>query len=79
MKNLFLALSVALSGCASLEPQTVKIPIAVSCNTENPITPSYRYSPPYDTIFEAVRDLLGDKQLSVAYEIELSAALKSCK
>lgn len=43
-----------------------------------PTAPEARYSPPYDNIFEAVRDLLGDRELAQAYENELRIALKSC-
>jgi hypothetical protein len=73
-------LSCVLSGCATLGTSTeVKIPIAVACKTEDPLQPTYRYVPPYDNIFDAVRDLLGDRELAVAYENELRTALKSCK
>jgi hypothetical protein len=80
VKTLLLLSLVLLSGCASLKgPEVVKVPVAVACKVETPATPTYRYTPPYDNIFDAVRDLLGDRELSVAYEAELETALKACK
>lgn len=78
MKYIIL-LAALLSGCASMGVETVKIPVAVACKAEDPVPPSYRFAPPYDNIFDAVRDLMGDRELSTAYETELKAALKSCK
>jgi PBP1b-binding outer membrane lipoprotein LpoB len=82
MKHLAIALILSLSlvGCASNKaPVTADIPIPVACKTENPNKPTYHYAPPYDSVFDAVRDLLGDRKLSEAYQTELEAALKSCK
>lgn len=80
MKYLVLALAVLATGCASVpDIKEVKVPIAVPCKTEDPMVPTYRFSPPYDNIFDAVRDLMGDREVSTAYENELRAALKSCK
>lgn len=79
MKYSILWLCFILTGCFSTTkpPETVYIP--VSCKTEFPSEPAYRYSPPYDNIYDAVRDLLGDRELSTSYENELKIALKSCK
>ena len=80
MKHLALLISLLLVGCATPSgPDHVNIPIAVACKTEDPKEPTYRYSPPYDSVFEAVRDLLGDREIAIAYENELRVALKSCK
>lgn len=82
MKYLITAIMTAalLTGCATQkEPETTLVPISVPCETETPNKPTLRFSPPYEDIFEAVRDLLGDRAASEAYEIELEAALKSCK
>ncbi len=78
---LALALSLSLTGCAlfKTQPESTIIPIAVPCKVDTPNKPSLRYHPPYDNIFEAVRDLLGDREQMSAYEIELEAALKACK
>lgn len=70
-----------LAGCATTgtQPPQIKIPVPVPCKTEEPVQPSYRFSPPYEKTFEAVRDLLGDREAALAYENELRIALKSCK
>lgn len=79
MKCLIL-IPILLSGCASMQgPKEVQIPIAVPCKTAEPTQPSYRFAPPYNTTFEGSRDLIGDRELSLAYENELRVALKSCK
>lgn len=76
---LALMLSIALVGCATPgTPEVVKVPVPVPCKVTEPVAPEPRYSPPYDNIFDAVRDLLGDRELSQAYENELRIALKSC-
>lgn len=76
-----LALSIAalMTGCASVKPITADIPIAVACKTPDPEAPTYRFQPPYTTVFEGTRDLMGDREASLAYQIQLRAALKSCK
>lgn len=80
MKTLLIIGAALLSvGCATTEPQIVKVPVPVPCKTEDPVQPQYRFAPPYDNMFDATRDLLGDRELSVAYENELRTALKSCK
>ena len=78
---LALVLSFSLTGCALLQskPEETKIPIPVPCKVDTPNKPSLRYSPPYDNIFDGVRDLLGDREVQNSYEIELEAALKACK
>jgi hypothetical protein len=73
-------LSIFVTGCAATKGVTeVKIPVAVACKTEEPNQPTYRFSPPYPTVFEGVRDLMGDREIALAYENELRTALKSCK
>ena len=80
MKYAALALSLFLVGCAHTQgPDFVNIGVAVKCKTADPAKPSYRYSPPYENVFDGTRDLLGDRELSQAYEKELEAALRSCK
>jgi len=81
MKTLIALCAVALmSGCASIKsPGEVDIPIAVACKTPDPEAPTYRFQPPYKTTFEGTRDLMGDREAALAYEIKLRAALKSCK
>jgi hypothetical protein len=84
MNKLLLTLVLTLGGCAGCAttqgpPVEVKIPVPVKCQTEDPTIPTYRFSPPYTTAFEAARDLLGDREVALAYENELRIALKSCK
>lgn len=80
MKALVLCSAVLLSACGTIQnPTRVEVPIAVKCSTPDPIQPTYRFDPPYKSVFEGVRDLLGDREAALAYEIELRAALKSCK
>lgn len=80
MKVFLVLLTSVLIGCANTkELVEVKIPISVPCEVETPAEPSYRFSPPYTKTFDAVRDLLGDREVAQAYEEELRVALKSCK
>lgn len=81
MKTLIaLAIVTLMTGCASTgQGPTAEIPIAVACKTPDPTTPTYRFQPPYKTVFEGTRDLMGDREAALAYEIQLRATLKSCK
>lgn len=76
-----LLVSLALVGCGTAVkvPETVKVPVRVPCVVEEPAEPAYRFNPPYDDVFEGTRDLLGDRALSQAYELELRTALRACK
>lgn len=78
MSKIIILMALVLSGCASTKDRIVNIPVPIPCRAEIPAVPGYRYNPPYDSIFEAVRDLLGDRELSLGYEEEQRAALKSC-
>jgi hypothetical protein len=84
MKTLIIAFSLVLGGCVTAPqkitvPTEVKVLVPVACKTAEPAAPTTRYLPPYNTVFEAVRDLLGDREVTAAYENELRTALKSCK
>ena len=81
MRSLLALLALtALVGCATNQvPATINIPIAVPCKVEEPNAPTYRFTPPYTSVFEATRDLLGDREVALAYQNELLVALKSCK
>ncbi len=76
---LILVAALTLAGCQTTKPVTAEIPIAVACKTADPNQPTYRYNPPYTTVFDGTRDLLGDRDQALAYEIQLRAALASCK
>lgn len=79
-----LILAVLLSGCACFkkpeapEPQVVKVPVAVPCEVQVPARPEYHFRPPYKSVYEGTRDLLGDRAAWKAYQEELEAALKAC-
>lgn len=75
-----LLLSAAvLTGCATT--QTVKVPIPVPCKTPDPQPPDFTFPKmtTEDSLFAKVKALLIDRELSKAYEIELTAALQSCR
>lgn len=82
IKDCYLAVLIAIilmviSGCATA-PEAL-IPIAVPCKVTSPNVPTYRFAPPYGDIFDAVRDLLGDREVSLAYEEELRVAFSVCR
>jgi hypothetical protein len=85
MKYLLLIPVALLVGCATPRPaidpppRVVNVPVAVKCETPLPARPDFRFQPPYSDVFAGVRDLLGDRELARSYEIELEAALQSCK
>lgn len=79
MRSMTLSLCFVLSGCFCTPKQPEAFYIPTPCKTEYPVEPKYRYSPPYTSIYDAVRDLLGDRELSTSYENELKIALMSCK
>lgn len=80
MKIILIPLLVFLTGCVTVPKNTVTgIPISVSCKAEEPDRPKFRFNPPYKNIFDATKDLMGDRELSIAYENELRVALESCK
>jgi hypothetical protein len=83
MKHMIIVLALVLSACASAPVLTeVKIPIAEPCAVAVPTEPDYQFkSHPYskDDPFTPVRDLLGDRELSLTYETELRVALMACK
>lgn len=71
--------ALIISGCATNAPKETALPIFVPCKVETPADPTYRYAPPYDSVYDAVRDLLGDVKVRDGYEGELKAAIRSCK
>ena len=92
LKNkLFIIFSVlSLAACTTVptEPavdvKTVKVevPIAVKCKTPTPVPPKYCFPGSLqksDDIFIKTRCLLSDRKKSLAYELELSTALDTCK
>lgn len=85
MKYLLILLSLAsLSGCFATiptvqVPKTVEVPVPVLCKTPAPDAPKLHFNPPYGTVFNGTKDLLGDREQMTAYQTQLLAALNSCK
>lgn len=80
MKALLLLSPLLLVGCMATVPvEKDRIPVPVPCKVEMPTKPEQRYAPPYDNIFDAVRDLLVDRELAESYQKELQVALQSCR
>lgn len=85
-KILICVLGLLLVGCATTQPtiqtviQKVEVPIAVKCNATIPDRPLFNFDNLNieDDIFTQSRALLADRQLYIAYEGELLAALNSC-
>ena len=76
-----------LAGCA-LKPVTpevkieeVVVPIEQPCSVEMPTAPNYKFGTLKisDDLDDKVRALLHDRVLHLAYERELTAALKACQ
>lgn len=72
MKALVLILLILLEACSTQQ-------VLVTCVTQVPEKPTLKYSPPYTSVFDGVRDLLGDKYASEAYEVQLEAIVQGCK
>jgi len=88
VRNKFILLiPFLLFGCATTEPtikvvtQKVEIPVATACKTVTPTAPSFSFNSlsEENTIYEKSQIALSDLELHRSYEIELLAALKSCK
>ena len=87
MKNkLILLFAFLITGCASspvikTEIQRVEIPIPVSCTVAIPAEPDFNFNKitANDTLFDKVKSLLADRELSIGYQLELLVALKSRK
>jgi hypothetical protein len=73
-----LAILFFLSGCSTTGPEVVKVPVPVPCQVTEPAQPEYRFAPPYPDVFDGVRDLLGDREVALAYEHALRTALRGC-
>lgn len=86
-KLLILAAALSMTGCATTTPpgintviQRVEIPIAVPCKVEIPIKPDFNFDKltPEQDIFDKTRAVLADRNIHIAYQIELLAAINSC-
>lgn len=84
--SLILLAALALYGCATTEPviktviQRVEIPIPVACKVIIPTEPEFGFDKLKieDTLYFKTQTVLSDRELHIAYEAELLAALKSC-
>lgn len=87
LKSSIIVLSLFLVGCKTMPPavkveiQKVEIPIEVPCKTEFPKKPEFKFGTlsTEQDIYDKTQILLADRNLHIGYEIELEAALKSCK
>ncbi len=88
-KLLLITMAVIISACTTVphEPTIqiktieVKVPVPVACKTPTPRPPVYCFKDlkESDNIFVKAKCLLSDRKKSIAYDIELLAALNSCK
>jgi hypothetical protein len=76
--NLYILIA-ALSGCTTMPkvPETVQIPVYVSCVGERPKPPE-KAIPRNDSVSEQVRAMLIDKARLEAYVAELEAVVDGC-
>lgn len=79
MNKLTLALSILLVGCSTIPkaPETVQVPVYVSCVGERP-TPPEKAIPLNDSVSEQVRAMLIDKARLEAYVAKLEAIVDGC-
>jgi hypothetical protein len=87
MKNFVSSILLfALVGCAT-DPviktvvQKVEVPIAMPCKAIIPVSPNYVFGTlsPNDNLYDKTRALVADRKLSLGFETELLAALRSCE
>jgi hypothetical protein len=79
MNKLILTLSIFLIGCSTIPkaPETVQVPVYVSCVGERP-TPPEKAIPKNDSVSEQVRAMLIDKARLEAYVAKLEAVIDGC-
>jgi hypothetical protein len=79
MNKLTLALPILLIGCSTIPkaPETVQVPVYVSCVGERP-TPPEKAIQKNDSISEQVRAMLIDKARLEAYVAKLEAVVDGC-
>jgi len=85
-KTLLVAMMVVLPACATnpsikVVTEKVYVPISQPCKEELPPVPDYCFVKlaPDDDIYVMSQCLLSDRKLSLGYEGELTAKLKSCR
>jgi hypothetical protein len=79
MNKLTLALPILLIGCSTIPkpPETVHVPVYVSCVGERP-TPPEKAIPKNDSVSEQVRAMLIDNARLEAYVARLEAVVDGC-
>jgi hypothetical protein len=79
MNKLTLALPILLIGCSTIPkaPETVQVPVYVSCVGERP-TPPEKAIPINGSVSEQVRAMLIDNARMKAYIAELNAVIDGC-
>jgi hypothetical protein len=79
MNKLLVTLPILLVGCSTIPkaPETVQVPVYVSCVGERP-TPPEKAIPLNDSVSEQVRAILIDKARLEAYVAKLEAVVDGC-
>lgn len=79
MNKLTLALSILLIGCSTIPkaPETVQVPVYVTCVGERP-TPPEKAIPKNDSVSERVRAMLIDNARMKGYIAQLEAVVDGC-
>lgn len=83
----FLPIILLVSACATNDPvlkvvtQRVEVPVPIACKADVPAVPDYCFPKltQDSDIFEKSKCLLSDRKLQAAYDVQLNAALQSCK
>lgn len=82
MKKLIL-LSLLLSGCATVPPQSiqVKVPVPVPCHAPTIPVPDWAldHLSKNATLYDQVKAMIVEIEQRRAYEAELEAAVKACE
>lgn len=79
MRALAMVAAIALASCATKPVEPVKIMVPVPCITQRPAPPVLPRIVADDTLFQRVQKLLAERELRIAYEGELEAALAACE
>ncbi len=74
-----LAALLTLNACGVPRPQTVSVPVPVSCVSEIPARPDFPAVNKADGLFVRVQKLLAERELRIAYEGKLEAVLAACR
>jgi starvation-inducible outer membrane lipoprotein len=79
MNKLLVTLPILLVGCSTIPkaPETVQVPVYVSCVGERP-TPPEKAIPKNDSVSEQVRAMLIDNARMKGYIAQLEAVVDGC-